>query len=203
MKSKAEKLHNFVHAFGAARVLLQKANEEGALLEGMALYAAMTDGFLRIGLVLKRQMVKNTMDIEDVLISQEKNGSFYAERKILRMARNEAIITQEIFDELTELYDGRNDAIHKFFLTDIQYADLPPLLERYEVMYETLKQIVYDLEEEQISKGVGMSGSSRVTKDDTLAMLRNITMKIDSKAGGEVVPAKSEPISTHSEEECK
>src|ERR1039458_5246114 len=193
MMSTPDKLNNFVHAFGAARLLLQKANEEGALLEGMALYAAMTDGFLRIGLVLKRQMVKNTMDIEDVLISQEKNGQYHTERKIQRMAREEGVITQKIFEELSELYDRRNDAIHKFFLTDIQYADLPPFLERYEVMYETLKQIIYDLEEEQISKGVGMSGSSNVTKDDTLRMLRNITMKIDSKAaGGKVVQAKSD-----------
>lgn len=43
MPSKPEKLSNFVHAFGAARMLIQKANKEGALLEGLALYAALTD----------------------------------------------------------------------------------------------------------------------------------------------------------------
>jgi hypothetical protein len=72
MPSKADKLNNFVHAFGAARMLIQKANQGGALLEGLALYAALTDGFLRIGLVLKRQIVKNTAEVDDLLISRKR-----------------------------------------------------------------------------------------------------------------------------------
>lgn len=181
MPSKVDKLKNFIHAFGAARLLIQKANEEGALLEGMAVYAALTDGFLRIGLVLKRQMIKNTMEVEDLLISQEKNGQYYTDRKIQRMAREEGVITQDIFDELSALYDARNDAIHKFFLTSLKYTDLPPFLERYEVMYKTLNRIVYALEAEQIQKGVGMSAPGKTTKEGTMAMLRDIARKIDPK----------------------
>jgi len=181
MPSKSEKLKNFVHAFGAARLLIQKANEEGTLLEGMALYAALTDGFLRIGLVLKRQIVKKTTEVEELLISQEKKGQYYTQRKIQRMAREEGVTTQALFDELSTLYDARNDAIHKFFLTSLTYADLPPFLERYEVVYKNLNGIVYDLEAEQIQKGVGMSASANTTKDDTMAMLRDIAMKIDPK----------------------
>ena len=162
-------------------MLIQKANKEGALLEGLALYAALTDGFLRIGLVLKRQIVKNTMDIEDVLITQEKNGQYYSERQIQRMAYAEGVIPEEIFKELGALYDKRNDAIHKFFLTGLQYADLPPFLERYEIMYKTLNRTVYDLEAELIKKGVGMSAPTETTKDDTMAILREIAMKIDPK----------------------
>jgi hypothetical protein len=64
MISTSDKLKNFVHAFGAARLLIQKANKEGALLEGLALYAALTDGFLRIGLVLQRQIAKNTRTLK-------------------------------------------------------------------------------------------------------------------------------------------
>lgn len=191
MVSKTDNLNNFVHAFGAARLLIQKANEEGALLEGLALYAALTDGFLRIGLVLKRQIVKKTMAVDDLLISQEKGGQYYTERQIQRMAHAEGIIPQEILDELSALYDKRNDAIHKFFLTGLQYVDLPPFLERYEVMYKTLNRIVYDLEAEQVKKGVGMSAPTKTTKEDTLAILRDVAMKIDPKlAETIVVPSK-------------
>jgi hypothetical protein len=181
MPSTTDKLNNFVQAFGAARLLIQKANAEGALLEGLVLYAALTDGFLRIGLVLNRQIVKNTMAVDDVLISQEKGGQYYTERQIQRMAHGEGIIPQDILDELSALYDKRNDAIHKFFLTGLQYADLPPFLERYEVMYKTLNRIVYDLEAEQIKKGVGMSAPTKDTKENTLAILRDVAMKIDPK----------------------
>jgi hypothetical protein len=194
MPSKADKLNNFVHAFGAARVLIQNANQEGALLEGLALYAALTDGFLRIGLVLKRQIVKNTTEVDDLLISQEKGGQYYTERQIQRMAHAEGIITQEILDELNALYDKRNDAIHKFFLTGLQYVDLPPFLERYEIMYKTLNRIVYDLEAEQIRKGVGMSAPTKTTKEDTLAILKDVAMKIDPKLAETIdVPAKPDP----------
>jgi hypothetical protein len=179
MKSGPSKLHNFVHAFGAARVLIQKANKEGALLEGMALYASMSDAFLRISLVLKRQTVEDNSDIDDSLISQEKNGKHYTERQIQRMAINERVITQEIFDELGALYDKRNDAIHKFFLTDLQYADLPPTLARYEIIYNKLKGIVYDLEAEQIKKGTGMSALDKGSKESTLKLLQDVAMKID------------------------
>jgi hypothetical protein len=194
MPSTTDKLNNFVHAFGAARVLIQKANAEGALLEGLALYAALTDGFLRIGLVLKRQIVKKTMAVDDVLISQEKGGQYYTERQIQRMAHGEGIIPQEIFDELSALYDKRNDAIHKFFLTGLQYAHLPPFLERYEVMYKTLNRIVYDLEAEQIKKGVGMSAPGKDTKENTLAILRDVAMKIDPKLAETIAaPSKGNP----------
>ena len=194
MPSATDKLNNFVNAFGAARLLIQKANAEGALLEGLALYAALTDGFLRIGLVLKRQIVKKTMAVDDLLISQEKCGQHYTERQIQRMAHGEGIIPQEILDELSALYDKRNDAIHKFFLTGLQYVDLPPFLERYEVMYKTLNRIVYDLEIEQIRKGVGMSAPTKNTKENMLAILRDVAMKIDPKLANTIVaPSKGNP----------
>lgn len=190
MPSTTDKLNNFVQAFGAARLLIQKANAEGALLEGLTLYAALTDGFLRIGLVLKRQIVKKTMAVDDVLISQEKGGQYYTERQIQRMAYGEGIIPQEILDELSALYDKRNDAIHKFFLTGLQYVDLPPFLERYEVIYKTLNRIVYDLEAEQTEKGVGMSAPTENTKDNTLEILRDVAMKIDPKLAETIVVSK-------------
>ena len=149
---------------------------------------------MRIGLVLKRQIVKKTVAVDDVLISQEKGGQYYTERQIQRMAHGEGIIPQEILDELSALYDKRNDAIHKFFLTGLQYADLPPFLERYEVMYKTLNRIVYDLEAEQINKGVGMSAPTKDTKENTLAILRDVAMKIDPKLAETIAaPSKGNP----------
>lgn len=190
MTYQTDKFINFVHAFGAARVLIQKANKEGALLEGLALYASLSDGFLRIGLVLKRQIVRGNDEIDELLISQEPSGEYYTERKIQRMALNEGMIAQEIFDELSELYDKRNDAIHKFFLTGLQYADLAPVLERYEIVYKTLYRIVYDIEAEQARKGVGMTHISKNSSEQNAELLRKIVLKIDPKlAGEEAAPA--------------
>ena len=39
---------NFLYAFGAARKLLERAQERGSLIEGIVLYVSMIDGLLRI-----------------------------------------------------------------------------------------------------------------------------------------------------------
>ena len=73
-------------------------------------------------------------------------------------------------------------------------VDLPPFLERYEVMYKTLNRIVYDLEIEQIRKGVGMSAPTKNTKENMLAILRDVAMKIDPKLANTIVaPSKGNP----------
>lgn len=115
MTTALAKLQNFVHAFGAMRMLIQRANKDGYMLEGLALYASMSDGFLRMGLVLKRQNVNRSPRIDESLISQEQDGHFYTDRQIHRMACDEGIIDRDLFKEIGILYEKRNDAIHRFF----------------------------------------------------------------------------------------
>ena len=110
---------NFIYSFGAARALLRRAHDNGSLIEGMALYASLIDGFLRIGLVLTRQIKKSTSDIDEALIKQSKGGQYFTERQIYRMAHQEGVIGEQLYSELGRLYDRRNDIIHKFFLTEI------------------------------------------------------------------------------------
>ena len=166
---------NFIYAFGAARKLLKRAHDAGSLIEGMALYASLLDGFLRIGLVLKRQLKDGNDSIDDTLISQAKDGKFYTERQIYRMALQEGVIDAAIYDSLGRLYDRRNDIIHKFFLTPITYESLGDDLLQYESLFERLYDLVYAIEAEQ---GVGRRdqrprGTGRAAEDDAApAMVR-------------------------------
>lgn len=131
--------------------------------------------------MLKRQLVGKNDEIDDSLISQEPNGKYYSERQIQRMALNEGIITHETFGELSDLYDKRNDAIHKFFLTGLHYADLAPVLERYELVYKKLNRIVYNLEAEQAKKHIGMSRDAKDSPKENADILRTIAIKLDPK----------------------
>ena len=176
MKSDTKRFTNFIHSFGAARVLLQRANKQGSLIEGLALYTSLVDGFLRIALVLKRQLKHRISDIDQTLISQEPNGRFFTERQIQRMAYEEGIIAESVFKELNVLYDKRNDTIHKFFLTSIKYQDLPNVLERYEIVYKHLYKVVYALEAEQVKSGVGMTRAGSRQVDE--AIITEIMKKI-------------------------
>jgi hypothetical protein len=148
---------NFIYAFGAARLLLSRAHDQGFLIEGMALYASLLDGFLRIALVLKRQLKAKSSAIDDTLIQQRKGGTFYSERQVYRMAFQEGVIDEATYQALGRLYDRRNDIIHKFFLTPITYQSLPDDLLQYEQLFNALYAIVYALEKEQIELGVGMT----------------------------------------------
>jgi hypothetical protein len=148
---------NFIYAFGAARVLLRRAHDGGFLLEGMALYASLLDGLLRIGLVLKRQLKAKSSAIDQTLIQQTKGGTFYSERQIYRMAFQEGVIDEPTLQALGRLYDRRNDIIHKFFLTPITYESLADDLLQNEELFNSLCATVYALEKEQIEQGVGMT----------------------------------------------
>jgi hypothetical protein len=51
----------------------------------------------------------------------------------------------------------------------------------YESIYKILWQTVYNLEEEQILNGVGMTVSGkRTSKEDEIEVLKDIGLKIDS-----------------------
>lgn len=83
-----------------------------------------------------------------------------------------------MFEEIGELYDHRNSVIHKFFLTNLEYAHLPGILERYEEVYNRLFALVYALEKEQIECGVGMTRLEKGTGRE--AIETEILKKIDS-----------------------
>jgi uncharacterized protein YutE (UPF0331/DUF86 family) len=157
---------NFLRSFGACRLLLQKAHDKGSLIEGVVLYAALLDGLLRISIILKEQINRKTEEIDETLITQKDKGGFFSERAIYRIALEKEIIDQDIFDELNDLYDKRNIIVHRFFLSSIQYADLPPVLLRFETLYQKLYEKVYALESKQIELGVGMTrGGSKSYPD--------------------------------------
>ena len=51
---KYDPLNDLIHAIPTSRLLLQKAHEEGALIEGLCLYVSTIDALLRLALVYSR-----------------------------------------------------------------------------------------------------------------------------------------------------
>jgi hypothetical protein len=148
---------NFLYGIGALRSLIQKANKDGSLIEATVAYAALVDGFLRIGLILKRQLMNKSTNVDLALISQTSPTQYLPERAVYKLALDENVIEKALFDEITELYDKRNAIVHRFLLTSQAYDQIPPTLEQYEVVYKKLAAVVSSLEEEEIKSGVGMT----------------------------------------------
>jgi hypothetical protein len=175
---------NFLYAFGAARKLLERAQERGSLIEGIVLYVSMIDGLLRIAMVLDKQLGGDPIGDIDDYIQQVTGGPKFTEKMIYTEARNRNLIDDDLRDEIIALYDRRNVVIHRFFLEDMTYASLGPLLDRYEVAYHRCYDLVHALEERQLADGKGMTtpGGGKISdvKDD---IQRLVKMKLGFDPG--------------------
>jgi len=176
-----EKLENFINGVGAVRMLLQRSHEQGFLIEALVLYATLIDGFCRMALVLKQQIKNRSSDFNTKYIYQDKNNNYYSERDIYKFAFEKSIIENDLFNEINALYDFRNKVIHRFLISEIEYAHLELILDKYELVFQRLWNIVYSLESEQIQKGVGMTIASKMTEEDKKIIHRGILRKIDTK----------------------
>jgi len=175
------KFSNFLRAFGANRILLQRAHKEGFLIEEIVLYSSLLDGLLRIALILKSQLDAKDDTIDELFIFQDENGPYYTERQIFKFARDKNLINKKLHTEINSLYDQRNKIIHGFFLTAVEYGHLPSFLYRYELAYQELYEVVYDLENEQIKQGTGMTAAGTImTQNEEKQILKDVHKKIDS-----------------------
>lgn len=178
---------NFLYAFGAARKLLERAQERGSLIEGIVVYVSLIDGLLRMSLVLDKQLAGNyTGDIDDY-IQQVTGGPKFTEKMIYTEAHARGLIDDALRDEIIDLYNKRNAVIHRFFLEGMKYTSLEPLLDRYEIAYHHCYDVVNDLEERQIARGGPnmtqvRKGGGREARDD---VRRHVTMKLGFDPGYE------------------
>ncbi|MEQ9617826.1 MAG: hypothetical protein RIG61_01470 [Deltaproteobacteria bacterium] len=177
-----EKFKNFVHTFGATRLLLQRAHEQGFLIEGLVLYASLTDGLCRICLILKEQIKNGNATINPRYIYQNDDKLYFTERKIYKLVRQKNIIESALYHELDNLYSIRNKFIHRFFISEIEYSHLEVVCTRYERVYQQLLKITHDLETEQITQGVGMTISGNYTPEDESEIKQDIYKKIKTSS---------------------
>ncbi len=175
-----KKLENFISAFAATRLLLNKAYDNGSLIEGLVLYSSLVEAQCRICLVLEQQLEEKTNRITEKYIFQEGND-YLSERIIYQLAYEKKIITRSIYDELNKLYDVRNKAIHRFFTSEIEYSHLGLACSRYEKIFQELNKINKSLEDKQVATGYGMT-KSRIDNGIEVKVEYLASKKINSRS---------------------
>ncbi|MET8352695.1 hypothetical protein [Micromonospora sp. NPDC005206] len=168
-------LSNFVYSFATVRLLLQKAHDNGSLIEGLVLYVSLIDGLLRLAIILDKQLASDPVTVGEYM-QQVPGGPKLTERAIYEEARQRNIIDEAFKAEVVELYGYRNAIVHRFFLTSLQYADLAPHLVRYERLYDRCFAIVGELEDRQVREGRGMTIGGPQT--DRQAVLVEVLAKL-------------------------
>jgi len=153
---KRRPVENFIKTFAAVVALLKQANNTNSLFEGLVLYAALTDALLRHGVLLQRQLLDRSESYDPNLIYQKSPKKFISERQVINLASKEKLISKTLESELSRLYNLRNRAIHRYFISNFEYAELPSILSRYGKAYSVLSNKIAKLEAEQVKTGVGM-----------------------------------------------
>ncbi len=135
-----EYLDELVHSVATSRMLLRRAHETGALIEGLCLYVSAVDALLRLATIYTRtqKAPDHSYGVPKALIRQDEGDRTYSEREIYRQAREEGVITPELYEKLERMYEYRNKVAHRFNISGIKYAEIGPACIAFEEIYHEL-----------------------------------------------------------------
>jgi len=160
-----DKYEKFIASLMASFDLKNKAFDNNSLIEYLIITANQIDAYLRMAIVLKKQLNDNTNDIDIVLLFQSENDTPIMERKIYLQSKDLGIISNDTFNELERLYKERNKVVHRFIISDFKTRFLYDIAYEYENIYEPVRLALGEIEELQFIKGIGIHGNGRNPND--------------------------------------
>lgn len=150
---------NFVASLAASFDLRNKAMENVSLIEMIIVVANQIDAYLRMSLMLKKQLDENSNRINISLLYQGDTDKAVMERKIYDLSKNEGILTEDLFNQLEHLYKETNKVVHRYIITDFKTRDLVDTAVSYLQLSEIICQILKEVEDMQIDKQIGYYGN--------------------------------------------
>lgn len=158
------KYDNFIGSLASSYDIREKAMESKSYIELIAIISNQIDAFLRMSILLKKQLLSETNEIEIKYLFQSDNDRGIIERTIYNEAKEMEIVDEEVYKELNELYNLRNKVIHRYIISHIKTVDIADISMKYFFLSEKINLILKLIEDEQIEKGVGIYGIG-YTKD--------------------------------------
>lgn len=156
-----DKYENFMASLAASFDLKNKAIENKSVIELMIIIANQIDAYLRMAIVMKKQLQEKTNRIDIALLFQGDRDSPITERKIYKQAKDLGIISQNTFDTLDKLYSERNKVVHRYIISAFKTIYLYEIVYDYETVYETVRQALKVVEELQFKEAIGIHGNGR------------------------------------------
>ncbi|MCD0474041.1 hypothetical protein LPB87_06495 [Flavobacterium sp. EDS] len=160
-----DKYEKFMSSLAASFDLLNIAYKNKSEIEIIIILANQIDAYLRLAIVMKKQLMSNTNKIDIRLLYQEENDKPVFERHIYKQAKELAIINQDIFDKLEYLYNDRNKMVHRYIISDLKTRDIGELSIEYVLICEEIRLILASIEDNQFDKQIGIYGGKRNPKE--------------------------------------
>jgi len=147
----------FLKGTAATTYMVNNAVGNKAFIEATCLFANQIDALLRTGIILQKQLLQNSSDIERKWIYQSTDDKIMSEKSIYSEAKDLGVIDVDIYDRLIKLYEDRNRVVHRFIISEITLADVEEIAYQYYLMQQTVNGIIHGIETKQIESGVGMT----------------------------------------------
>ena len=152
------KYENFMASLAASYDLKWRALENKSFIEFLVVVANQIDAFLRMAIVLKKQIDNKSNDVDVSLLFQGENDPAVMERKIYSQAKILEIISEENYIELERLYKERNKVIHRYIISDFKTLYLYKIALEYEIICEEVRMKLKNVEDIQFKDGIGIYG---------------------------------------------
>ncbi len=152
------KYTNFIGSLASSYDLREKAMKAKSYIEIIAVISNQIDAFLRMSILLKKQLLEKSNKIEIKYLFQGDDERGIIERKIYKEAKNLEIVDQQTFDELNDLYDLRNRVIHRYIISHLKTVDIANISIKYFFLSERINTILKEIEDDQIEQGIGIYG---------------------------------------------
>lgn len=166
-----DKLDRFTGSLAASHDLLSAAIDSESFIEIIAIAASQIDAYLRLSLVIAKQLNEKTNNIETRYLFQEDDEKGITERKVFDDALKLNVINQEAFDDLSGLYNLRNRVIHRYIISNIRTRDLVNVAAKYLDSLDKTRLTLRDFEQRQADEPFGVYGKefgkTLVTEDST------------------------------------
>jgi hypothetical protein len=178
LATKLDKYDRFLSSLTASCDLLYAAIESESYIEIVVVSANQIDAYLRLGIVLIKQNISHSDEIELKYLYQDETDKGLLERQIFEDARKYQVISEEQYKKLSDLYNFRNRIIHRYIISKIKTIDMIPIIEDYLTISEEIRMQLRKLEEAQIGKDFGIYGHgfvrSETPNDEDIEWLKSI-----------------------------
>lgn len=158
LASDLDKLDRFTASLAATHDLLSSAIDSESFVEIIIVSANQIDAYLRLSIVIAKQIRESTDEIDIKYLFQADNERGPIERKIFEHALNEKVIGQSLYEELCAIYNLRNRVIHRFVISDIKTRDLIDIAAQYLKITDVVCQVLRELEDKQKEGEFGVYG---------------------------------------------
>ena len=169
-----DKYENFMASLCASFDLKNRAIENQSIVELLIIIANQIDAYLRMAIVMKKQLKEKTNRIDIALLFQGETDAPIMERKIYKQAKELGIISNDTFTKLDKLYTERNKVVHRYIISDFKTVYLYEIVYDYEIVCETVRLSLKAIEDLQFAEGIGIHGNGRHPDEDPTEQNINI-----------------------------